>query len=98
MSKTIAKTMFGRKVKEEISFPKEEGCDFGAYYMATRHLRTNGYKVGSMDYNNPVHFYDWNLSLAQKWHNLDAADKRLISGVILSEDFRNESVKIIFFE
>lgn len=96
-NKTVYKYFLGRKVKFEKMITRVPNTEFGALYEAEEFLYVTGnYKTGSLDGNNPIGFNkEWPPN---KWHNLSKEDKDKLNGVLVSSDFRNDSVKIIFFE
>lgn len=100
MSVTQSRYWNGRKVKSEKIVTRGPNVEFGALYEATDFVCNEGYTVGNLDGNNPIgfsnHMQDW-LSIP-KWSNLSKEDKAKLDGVLVSSYFRNDSVKIIFFD
>jgi len=94
------KRVAGHSVKEERIFTNGGKVDWGALYEAEDWLKERFFVVGRMDHPNPIGF--WNFEQhnipAEKWHNLTKEDKRKLSGVILSDNFRNGDVKIVLFK
>jgi len=90
------KICLGRTVILEEFF---ESCGtFKAFRKAEARLKELGYEVGSMCRNEPIGFaHKSTCSYVAKWHNLDQEDINKLDGVMLSEDFREGWVKIIFF-
>jgi hypothetical protein len=98
---TLSKTYIGRKVREEKVFTGSPKMVFGALYEATAWLNKQGYTEGSLDYPNPIGFTQGSYrsyDLHWKWHNLSREDKKKLSGVIMSDDWRHGNVKVIFLE
>jgi len=96
MSKTIAKTWNGRKVAKETVIACSPNVEFGALYEAESILKKDGYFCGWLDGGNPI-----GISFNEpvfKWHSLSKEDKSKLDGVLVSDNFRNGDVKIIFFE
>lgn len=91
----------GRDVHSKLSF-KEKGT-FKSFWAAEGWLSAHGFSYGSTAYGrgvpgNPVAICKGEYNLPQKWHNLSAAQKKSVVGVITSNDFREGDVTIIFFE
>lgn len=97
MSETRLKYFLGRKVKSEKTITRGPNTEFGALYEATDLLQREHHGVGSLDGNNPIAVKK-DLYYLKKWHSLSKEDKDKLDGVLVSSDFRNDSVKIIFFE
>ena len=71
---------------------------FKAYYQAYNKLKKYGYMIGSMCGDSPIGFKDSELcSCISKWYNMNSNDKELLDGVMISEDFREGDVYIVFF-
>ena len=95
----LTKKLFnGREVKREVSFKGGSNITFGALYEATFWLHENGYKEGSLSHPEPIGFVKGSYDLPLKWHNLTKTDKAKLAGVMVSENFREGDVKVIFFE
>lgn len=72
---------------------------FSAYHAAEAWLKELGYLTGSMDAKNPIGFAPAaETDYISKWHNLTGWDMQRLHGVILSEDFREGKVYVIFCE
>lgn len=96
MSELKQKYFLGRKVKSEKTITRGPNVEFGALYEAEGLLKENGYFCGFLDGNNPM-----GISFTEpifKWHTLSKEDKAKLDGVMISSDWRNGDVKIIFFE
>jgi hypothetical protein len=71
---------------------------FQAFYSAEARLKDLGYQVGSMCRQEPIGFADnEKCSYVAKWYNIGREDRGRLDGVMLSNDFREGSVQIIFF-
>ena len=87
--------MFGHTVKDEIVF---EACGtFKAIHKAEDRLAREGYTTGSMCGNEPIGFAKGTDYIA-KWRNIDRSEYPKLDGVIVSDDFREGSVKIVYFD
>jgi len=72
---------------------------FQSFYEACRILEEKNYRVGSMCRGLPIGFADKErYDYVAKWHNLDKSDIEKLDGVLLSDDFREGSVKIVTFK
>ena len=88
-------TFNGRKVLYRESFPA--AGTFQTFYNASERLKELGYEVGSMCRNEPIGFADNNVyDYVAKWYNIDIEDRTKLDGVMLSEDFREGSVDVLF--
>lgn len=90
----------GRKVKSEKIIPAGSGkVKFGACYEAEAELVKEGYIIGTLDGSNPIGIWynKGSLPVFTKWHSLSKERKNELAGVLVSEDFENKDVKIIFF-
>lgn len=86
------------KVKKEIVI-KSTGETFGAYYEACKLLKSEGYTTGSMCRDEPIGFanakqYDY----IAKWRNISPAERKLVDGIMTSEDWREGDVKITYYD
>lgn len=71
---------------------------FSAYYAASGFLKELGYQVGSMCRNSPIGFADDEVcGYVAKWDNISIEDRVRLDGVIISDDFREGSCRILFF-
>jgi hypothetical protein len=84
-----------RKIVKEIFF-REEGT-FQSLYAAQKWLYDNGYSYGSNCAGAPIGILKGEYNIA-KWKNLSAAEKNLLHGVMVSDDFREGTIAIKFFE
>lgn len=88
-------TFNGRKVLWAKSFPANG--TFQAYYAAEQFLRELGYVVGSMCRNEPIGFADDDTyDYVAKWYNIDVSDRLRLDGVMISDDFREGNVDVLF--
>lgn len=102
MSNTAQEIMFGRKVKGEKTITRCPNVEFGALYEAFAEIQDALYLTGRLDADNPIGFSRnppfTEMGWLPKWRNLSKEDKAKLDGVLLSANFRNDAVKIIFFE
>ena len=71
---------------------------FSAFYSAEKRLKELGYVTGSMCRTEPIGFADSDVvSYVAKWYNIDKEDKGKLDGVMVSDDFREGGVTIVFF-
>ena len=85
----------GRKVLYSESFPA--AGTFQAFYNAEARLEELGYTIGSMCCNEPIGFADDSkYNYVAKWYNINTEDRLKLDGVMISEDFREGSVNILF--
>jgi hypothetical protein len=99
MPETNQKYFLGRKVKEERTITRGPNVEYGALYEASETLRQLYMRVGWMDKtrkSNPIGFSTEFLPAA--WNDLSEDAKNKLDGVLVSSNFRTESVKIIFFD
>lgn len=100
MAEIKEKRWNGRKVAAEMEF-QNDGNDFSGYYESVDWCHAHGYNNGSMDAGargNPIAIQKGEYTLPWKWHNFEPSDKKLIDGVIISDNWRNGSVKVLIFE
>lgn len=89
-------TYLGREITRRDNV-KVEGT-FKSVYEAEDRLRKMGYVIGSMSGNQPIGFacgekYDY----ISKWYNMTPEEHNLLDGVMISSDWREGSVEIIWF-
>jgi len=89
-------TYLGREItrRDNVSV---EGT-FASVSEAEDRLRKMGYTIGSMCGGEPIGFackekYDY----IEKWYNIDPSDRKKVDGVMISNDWREGSVDIIWF-
>jgi hypothetical protein len=70
---------------------------FESVNEAIRILKDRGYEIGSMSGSQPIGFAKGYGYIA-KWYNLSKSDIEKLDGVIISDDFREGSVKIVTFK
>ena len=90
------KNYLGRDVIKKVNI-KVEGT-FASVSEAEDRLRKMGYIIGSMCSDEPIGFacnekYDY----IAKWRNIDPIDRKKVDGVMISNDWREGSVDIIWF-
>jgi len=86
----------GRIVKSRLYFT--EPGTFQSMYAAQKYLKHNSFGYGSNCTTGPTAFMKGEYELPQKWYNINEAGKELIDGVMVSDDFREGTVTLIFFE
>jgi hypothetical protein len=69
--------------------------NFSAFYEAEKHLKENGYSVGSMCQNGPIYFKKGNFRIA-KCRNMSDEDRKICDGYMKCDDFRNADVILVF--
>jgi len=90
-------TYLGREITRRDNV-KVEGT-FMSFYEAENRLRRMGYKIGIMCGSEPIGFaceekYDY----ISKWRNMNSDEHKLLDGVMISSDWREGSVEIIWFK
>ena len=97
-TQTIKDTFQGRPVAKRVRIEIEG--DFASYRAAEELLKAEGNITGSMCSPAPTGFAPADkYGYISKWYNMDAADKRLLSGVITTAggDFRNGPLEVVYF-
>jgi hypothetical protein len=89
-------TYLGREIVRRDNV-KVEGT-FASVSEAERRLREMGYTIGSMCSSEPIGFacnekYDY----IAKWRNIAPDERKKVDGVMISTDWREGSVEIIWF-
>lgn len=84
----------GRPVKERKTF-YEKGT-FNSMYRAKEWLSENGYSYGSTARDLPIGLMKGDFEIS-KWYNLDDSDIKELDGVMISNDFREGAVELLFF-
>ena len=85
------------EIKKEVII-KNNGSTFSAHYEAEQLLKSEGFVVGSMCRDEPIGFADAKqYNYVAKWYNLSANDKKLLSGIMTSNDWREGDVKITYY-
>ena len=74
---------------------KADGKSFSAVSKARKYLKENGYSYGSMCGDEPIGFKLGNYIIA-KWRNLDSSDRERMDGQLVSKDFRDGDVEIVY--
>lgn len=86
----------GRIVKEKHIF-KEEGT-FESLWAAERWCKENNYDEGSMSSPYPIGLMKGKyVDIPWKWKNMNAKERNLVDGVIVSNDFREGEVIVYIF-
>jgi hypothetical protein len=89
-------TYLGREIVRRDNV-KVEGT-FASVYEAEKRLRAMGYRIGSMCGDEPIGFADAEkYDYIAKWRNIDPSDRAKVDGVMISGDWREGSVEIIWF-
>lgn len=71
---------------------------FKAYYNAEARLKELGYTVGSMCRTEPIGFADADkYDYVAKWYNMNQTERDTLDGVMVSNDFREGGVTLVFF-
>ena len=101
MELEIGDSYLGRKVVylQEIKSLENGDDTFGAYYRAASVLSDMGYTTGSMERYNPIGFIpSESTSWVAKWNNIDHAERKQLHGCMRSNDFREGTVQLIWWE
>jgi len=86
----------GREVVKKVNV-KVEGT-FSSVSKAEEILREQGMVIGSMCGGDPIGFASKEkYNYIAKWQNIDAVDRNKVEGVMVSNDWREGSVDIIYF-
>jgi hypothetical protein len=89
-------TYLGREITRRDNV-KVEGT-FASFYEAQKRLEEMGYAIGSMCGGEPIGFADEDkYDYISKWRNMDREDQGKLDGVMISSDWREGSVDIIWF-
>lgn len=87
----------GREIVEQKTI-KIEGT-FQSFYAAEGKLKQAGYTVGSMSGGQPIGFADGDkYNYISKWYNMTSEEHEELDGVMISDDWREGSVDIIWFK
>jgi len=90
-------TYLGREITRRDNV-KVEGT-FQSFYEASKRLMGMGYIMGSMCGDEPIGFADADkYEYIAKWRNIDPSDRVKVDGVMISSDWREGSVEIIWFK
>ena len=86
----------GRDVIKKVNI-KVEGT-FKSVYEAEKQLREMGYTIGSMSGRDPIGFAcEEKYGYISKQYNMNSDEHKLLDGVMISNDWREGSVDIIWF-
>lgn len=88
--------LLGREILHTEALPP--AGTFKAFYAAEGRLKELGYTVGSMCRQEPIGFADGDkYGYVAKWYNMNQSEKNMLDGVMISDDFREGGVTIVFF-
>lgn len=85
----------GRVVKEHITFLAEG--TFKSYYLASGWCREKGYGIGSMCGDMPIGITKGEYNLTEKWRKMKSKERKILNGVMVSNDFREAQVEVYIF-
>ena len=86
----------GREVIKKVNI-KVEGT-FSSVSEAEKQLREMGYRIGSMSGGQPIGFAcGEKYNYISKWYNMNTDEHNLLDGVMISDNWREGSVDIIWF-
>jgi hypothetical protein len=89
-------TYLGREIVRRDNV-KVEGT-FASYYEAENRLKKMGYTIGSMCGSEPIGFAcNEKYNYISKWYNMRPNEHALLEGVMISSDWREGSVDVIWF-
>jgi len=72
---------------------------FQAFYKAEDYLKELGYSTGSMEGGSPIGFADEKkFEHVSKWNNMDRSEHNLLDGIMISSDFREGEVVVLWFK
>ena len=88
-----------KKTVSEVKFTQTG--EWKALRAAEKYANQNGYDFGSMDAPNPIalvkgNYYEHELNLPHKWHNMTPAQRNNIDGIITG-NFRNGPVWVTLY-
>jgi hypothetical protein len=93
----MTKTFMNRPVIKSIII--EAKGTFSAFYEAQSLLKEEGYTVGSMCRDEPIGFADGEkYDYVSKWYNMNREEHMLLDGVMISDDFREGGVEILYLK
>lgn len=85
----------GRQIQFAVYF--EPDGTFGAITNARTWLKLEGdYVIGSMQGDAPIGFAR-GVGYIAKWRNINPSEWKELDGVLISDDFREGGVKVLFF-
>ncbi len=89
-------TYLGREITRRDNV-KVEGT-FSSVHEAEKRLKGMGYIIGSMCGGDPIGFAcEEKYNYISKWHNMNREDQNKLDGVMISSNWREGSVEIIWF-
>jgi len=75
-----------------------DGTDFSAYHEAEKFVKRAGFKMGSMCEDYPIALSaNPNMEYIGKWRNIDRTEWNKIDGLMISTNFRNSHVAVVFY-
>lgn len=81
----------------QFAFYFEPDGTFGAITNARTWLKEQGdYTIGSMYFDKPIGFAK-GMSHITKWKGVSPSEWKDLDGILVSDDFRESGVKILFF-
>jgi len=90
-------TYLGREITRRDNVTVEG--TFASVSEAEKRLRAMGYTIGSMSGNQPIGFAcNKTYGYISKWYNMRPDEHELLDGVMISSDWREGSVEIIWFK
>ena len=97
LSERVAKS-----ISKEIQFTmlfKSTGQSFKSFYEAEDTAKEFGFTVGSMARNEPIGIAKASaVDYVAKWYNIPSEARKELDGVLLSTDFRDGDVELVFFK
>jgi hypothetical protein len=93
----LNETYLGREITRRDNVTVEG--TFASVSEAEDRLRKMGYIIGSMSGNQPIGFVDKEqYNYISKWYNMTPEEHNKLDGVMISSDWREGSVEIIWFK
>ena len=93
----LNETYLGREITRRDNVTVEG--TFASVSEAEDRLRKMGYIIGSMSGNQPIGFADGEqYNYISKWYNMTSEEHNKLDGVMISSDWREGSVEIIWFK
>ncbi len=90
-------TYLGREILKKETVV--ESGTFSSFYMAERKLKIMGYITGSMCGSEPIGFADSEeYNYIAKWRNIGIEERNKLDGVMISDNWRDGIVQIIWFK
>jgi hypothetical protein len=76
----------------------EKKGTFESLYAAQAWCKQNGYSYGSLCGNEPIALCRGDYFLPQKWKNITKLGRDIVTGVMVSNDFREDFVNVILYK